>query len=78
MRFKPSLIIAFAVFSFMFLSSLICLIFQPDLGAIIALWEIALAVSFFIIVALAIYARIWEIGLPIKSYLFFKQSLFFD
>ena len=76
MRSKPSLIIAFAVFSFMFLSSLICLIFQPDLGAIIALWEIALAVSFFIIVALAIYARIWQIGLPIKSYLFLCFDLF--
>src|SRR5512136_1824203 len=61
----------------MFISSLICLIFQPDLGAIIALWEIALAVSFLIIVALALYARIWQIGLPIKSYLFLCFDLFF-
>jgi phosphate transport system permease protein len=69
MGLRPPLMITFAVFSFMFLSSLICLIFQPDPSAIIPLWEGVLAVCILMIVVYALFARIWRLGLPIKSFL---------
>jgi phosphate ABC transporter permease subunit PstA len=75
--FKPSLITAYAVFSFMFLSSLFCLIIQPDPSVIVPFWEIALAVSFLLIIISTIFVRIWRLGLPSTAYLFLFIDLIF-
>jgi phosphate transport system permease protein len=74
-KLRPSLIIAFAAFSFMFLSSLICLILQPDLSAIAPLWEVGLAISIFMIAIFALSTRVWRFGPRSMAFLFIDLVL---
>jgi phosphate transport system permease protein len=50
MRIKPALIVSMAASTFMFVSSLACLILRPDLGRIAPLWNAALLASVLTIV----------------------------
>jgi phosphate ABC transporter permease subunit PstA len=74
-KIRPSLIIAFTASSIMFLSSLICLILQPDLSAITPLWEAALTISVFMIALSALSERVWRFGLRSIAFLFIDQVL---
>jgi phosphate transport system permease protein len=74
-KIRLSLIIAFVAFSFMFLSSLICLILQPDLIAIAPLWEVALSISVFMIAVSALLARVWRFGPRSIAFLFIDLVL---
>ncbi len=45
MKIKPALAASFAVSSFLFLSSVVCLILQPDLSMLQQLWEVCLLIN---------------------------------
>jgi len=62
MKIKPSSVLSFAASALLFLSSIACLVLQPDLIAITPLWEFALAVSILTVALSAIINRIWRLG----------------
>ncbi len=53
MEVKPALAVSMAASAFMFISSIVCILLQPDLMAVKPLWQAALSVSAFIILVSA-------------------------
>ena len=56
-KIGPALAISMALYALMFVSSVACLVFQPDLSIIAPLWEVALLVS-----TLATIISVWIVG----------------
>lgn len=63
MKTKHSSNLSFAVSAFLFLSSIVCLVFQPKLNAITLLWELALVACILTVSASAVINRFWRYGL---------------
>ena len=69
MKIKPSLALSCGLSAFLFLSSIACLVLQPELISITPLWEFALIASFLIVALNALTNRTWRLGLRRTAFL---------
>jgi phosphate transport system permease protein len=75
LKIKLALALSFTASAFMFISSLACLIVQPDLAYIAPLWSVALAASALLIALSALTNK--GLHLTIKSAIFLSIDLLF-